>query len=99
MTFRSEKMFQAAVNDAATKFGWLHYHTHRSQHSAAGFPDLIAIKGDRLLVAELKMPGKEPTQAQRIWFDHFRGVTDDVYLWHPDDWDSDRIADILAGPV
>ncbi|MEW6583441.1 MAG: VRR-NUC domain-containing protein, partial [Actinomycetota bacterium] len=50
----SEAAFQDQVVDLARLRGWLVYHTFDSRHSAAGFPDLILARGDRLVAAELK---------------------------------------------
>ena len=65
----------------------LYYHTHRSQHSPAGFPDVVIlspIHGTRL-VAELKRERKsaKPTDPQVEWLDAFGTCGDDVYLWRP----------------
>ncbi len=65
----------------------LYYHTHRSQHSPAGFPDVVIlslIHGTRL-VAELKRERKsaKPTDPQIEWLDAFQICGDPVYLWRP----------------
>jgi hypothetical protein len=43
------------------------------------------LKGGRMIVAELKMPGKQPTEEQYFWLCAFSRLTDDVYLWYPED--------------
>jgi hypothetical protein len=53
-TDESERSFQQRVVDLATSTGWLVYHTWNSQFSAAGFPDIQAVRGPRLVIAELK---------------------------------------------
>ena len=49
-----ERELLAAVIDLARLRRWLCYHTHDSRHSAAGFPDLLLVRGRRLMAAELK---------------------------------------------
>tara|TARA_Y100000310_G_scaffold317685_1_gene370820 strand:+ start:3253 stop:3537 length:285 start_codon:yes stop_codon:yes gene_type:complete len=82
----NEEHFQLSIIELAKLRGYEHiYHTHDSRHSPAGFPDLIMLKGGRMIVAELKMPGKQPTEEQYFWLCAFSRLTDDVYLWYPED--------------
>lgn len=86
---RTEKQFQDAVRKLATTGGWLYYHTMDSRHSAPGFPDLVCVRGDTLLLAELKLLGKQPTLAQQVWLDALAQVTQvHAALWRPSDWDA-----------
>lgn len=50
-----------------------YYHPWRSDHSVSGYPDFTIVAGDWLMFAELKMPGKAPTQAQWDWLHRLRG--------------------------
>ena len=50
----TEKQFESQVKDLAKMFGWLYYHTWRSFHSPAGFPDCVMVRGNRTSFAELK---------------------------------------------
>ena len=54
----TERAFQEAVREHLLRAGWpLVYHTWSLQHSASGFPDVVALRWEpqpRLLVAELK---------------------------------------------
>lgn len=85
---RAERELQELVRQACGLGHWLYYHTHRSQHSPAGFPDVVALKGPRMIVAELKRTGQAPTPAQAAWLEAFTGVRSvEVYLWTPDDLD------------
>lgn len=82
----TEKQWQQQLVDLATIRGWLLYHTHDSRRSAAGFPDLVLLRGPRLVVAELKTdsaPG--PTEAQRRWLQAFAATGAETYLWRPRD--------------
>jgi hypothetical protein len=49
----SERDLTGYVRDVARAFGWRRYHTWISKHSAAGFPDEVLVRGERLLFAEL----------------------------------------------
>jgi hypothetical protein len=90
---KTEKAFQEAVKRFAFDHGWMYYHVYNARNSPAGFPDVTLVRvdpagaGARLVFAELKMPGKVPTAAQRQWLealDRVQHVT--TYVWHPDDW-------------
>ena len=51
----TEKAFQEQVIQLAMLCGFLQYHTRDSRRSAAGFPDLILIRDESLIAAELKV--------------------------------------------
>src|SRR5215207_7573653 len=82
---------QEHVRQAALLGGWLYYHTYDSRKSPEGFPDVLALRGDQLIVAELKSEGKDPTPAQQKWLAAFRileALLPDhisVYVWRPGD--------------
>lgn len=83
---RSERALQAAVTEALTRAGWLVYHTHDARHSPAGYPDLTALRGPRLLVAELKSATGTLTPAQQTWLAAWRRILGcEVHVWRPDD--------------
>jgi hypothetical protein len=83
---RTEKAFQAWVQQEALAAGWMYHHVHDSRHSPAGYPDTTLVRETRLVFAELKMPGKRPTMAQQAWLDALAGVTQvQSAVWNPDD--------------
>jgi len=84
----TEKQFQGQVQQLAQLCGWLCYHTWGSIHSPAGFPDLVLVRGSRLVFAELKAARGKLTAAQQQWLDALRQTAAEVYVWRPDDWDS-----------
>jgi hypothetical protein len=87
--FRNEACFQVKVEREFRKHGWLVYHTRCSKKSAAGFPDVVAARPARLVIAELKMPGKLPTPEQEHWlrlYATLRTPWVSVFLWYPADW-------------
>ena len=65
----TEKAFMQAVIDLAHLHQWLVYHPFNSRHSPAGFPDLIAIRGQRMLAIECKTDKGKVTLAQQAWPD------------------------------
>lgn len=82
----SEKALLATVTAALTHAGYLTYHTHDSRHSPAGFPDVIALKGSRCLVAELKSATGLLTPAQQTWLAAWRRILGaEVMVVRPDD--------------
>lgn len=92
----SEKDFEGQIRDLAKMFGWKYYHTWRSIHSPAGFPDCVMVRGAQLIFAELKSEKGTVSPAQQEWLDllgNAGGQDVQVYLWRPSDFD--KIAEIL----
>ena len=97
----TEKAFESQVKDMAKLFGYLYYHTWRSFHSQAGFPDCVMIRVEptpRLIVAELKtddLKNSQPSIDQWLWLYLLQQLPAPVecYLWRPGDFD--EIAEIL----
>ncbi len=83
----SEKDLQQQIEQLLQLFRWDYYHTWNSRHSAQGFPDLLALRPGRRLVAELKKEGEQPTPEQQNWLDKFEEVGFEVYVWRPADID------------
>ncbi len=92
----AEKAFQADVIKFARKNGWKHYHTYDSRRSAKGFPDLVLVRGGRLIFAELKSATGRMMPDQEEWIAALSRVGPiEVYLWRPSDWP--QIVAILEG--
>jgi hypothetical protein len=90
----TEKAFQEAVRRLALDQGWLYYHVYNARNSPSGYPDLTVVKGERMVLSELKMPGKVPTAAQQMWLDALAQVqTVSTWVWTPADWG--QIAEVL----
>ena len=95
-----ERDFQRSVVELAELLGWKIYHVANVRgrlraKSSIGFPDLLLTRAGRLIVAELKRDGREPTDAQQGWLDALAlvpGIT--VACWRPADFD--EIADVLS---
>ena len=87
--FSNEADFQAALSKVAKQLGWLSYHTRFSIDSEPGFPDLVLLRGERLIFAELKGPRGVLSEEQRQWLDRLAAVPGvESYLWRPGDWDT-----------
>lgn len=76
----TEATLQAQIEGVLKTFGWRYYHTRFSVGSAGGFPDLVAIRGPRLIFAELKRQADryQPTPKQQAWLDDLVGVGQSV---------------------
>ena len=60
--------------------------TRYVQNVRAGFPDLVLVRGDRLIFAELKRETGKLGPGQQEWLEAvevIRGV--EAYLWRPSD--------------
>ena len=79
--YKTEKEFQAAVVKHAKMVGWMVYHTWNSRHSPAGFPDLILLRHDRMVVAELKRGNEKVGNDQMLWLTAFAEAGADSYVW------------------
>ncbi len=84
----TEKQFMSQVLQLAGLRGWHSYHTHDSRRSVPGFPDLLLIRRERLLVAELKVRKNKVTLEQRAWLELFAGAGAESYVWRETDWQS-----------
>lgn len=97
----SEREFQAHVLAVAKRNGWLWFHDAatnaprvcwsckapaRGPRNASGLPDLLLVREDRILWAELKAQDGTTTPEQREWIARLRAAGQTVYVWRPADW-------------
>jgi hypothetical protein len=88
----TEAQLLANVRELAGVLGWLTYHTHRSDRSEAGFPDLVLVRRGRVIFAELKDATRKVTGDQQLWLDrlgdveHVAAAAVTVHVWRPADW-------------
>lgn len=89
---QTERSFQKQVVKLAELLGWRWYHTHRSDRSPAGFPDLVLVRpagrgrSGRVIFAELKGQRTPVTLDQRTWLTTLVEAGAEVYLWRPADF-------------
>lgn len=81
----------------AHRWDWLTYHTHRSDRSEPGWPDLVLlhVARRRLLIVELKTKRGRVTPAQQQWLDGLAAVGIDARVWRPADLASGEITRTL----
>lgn len=84
----SEKEFQDTVTDALSLFGWLWYHTHDSRRSNKGFPDVVAVRGQRVLFIELKREDGRVTVEQKDWLLKLRDAGREAFVLRPSQMDA-----------
>ena len=63
------------------------YYATPVQADGEGFPDLVLLKGNRVIVAEIKSEKGKLSDAQRDWLSAWEMTEADVYVWRPQDWD------------
>jgi hypothetical protein len=100
----TEREFMRQVLEYAKLTGWLRVHFRPAmtktgwrtavEGDGVGFPDCLLLRRNRLVVAELKTPGKSMTPAQSEWLKAFAEAGAETYLWRPADWEA--IERILA---
>lgn len=89
----TEKQWQATVERMLTLNGWRYFHAPDNRPSAngrvqnikAGYPDLTAVRGARLLYAELKRETGRTTPDQDGWLADLQAAGAECYVWRPSD--------------
>ena len=89
----SEKELQRTVIEMAKAHGWKVYFSWSSMHSPGGFPDLVMVRKDKLVFAELKSENGRVSEIQYGWLTALDEVADcnsglTVYIWRPSDLDT-----------
>lgn len=56
------------------------------QGDGVGFPDLILVRGTRMIAAELKVGRNAVTMEQQAWLAAFEVAGVPAYTWRPADW-------------
>ena len=92
-----------AVVELARLFRWQLHHCRPGRTARgwatpiqgdAGFPDVVAVRGRRLVVAELKSARGKVTEQQEKWLERFAAAGAETYCWRPGDLE--RIAQVLS---
>lgn len=92
----TEDQLLQAVRDLAKISGWETYHTHRSDRSEPGFPDLVLVRPPLVLFRELKSDTGSLTAAQVQWLHQLQASGQDVGVWRPSDLRGGAVAAQLA---
>lgn len=93
----SEKALLAHVRGAARQLGWKTYHTHRSDRSEPGFPDLCMVRKEQLIFVELKIQNESHgklTDEQTEWAMALAECVP-VLLWRPEQWLDGTVEHVL----
>ncbi len=90
----SEAAFQSRVIALAVSLGWL-VHAERAGRTAkgwrtpisgaAGFPDLVLVRG-RVVWVELKSEKGRVSPDQETWITMLAAAGQEVYIWRPSSW-------------
>jgi hypothetical protein len=99
----SETAFRATVIEGAERLGWKVWSINESVYRAlivaarelgihftppkSGLPDLILVRGDRLLFVELKSNTGTVRAKQKDWIDALAQTCAEVWVLRPRDWD------------
>lgn len=88
----TERQLQRQVEGVLTAYRWRWYHpvdnrpvNGRVQNVKAGFPDLLAVRGPRLVAIELKTEAGRVAPEQREWHTDLAAAGAEVYMWRPSD--------------
>lgn len=98
MAAKPEAGFQQQVVNLGHLFGWHIAHFTQAQirpgvcvtpakADGKGFPDLVMVR-ERIVYAELKMPGNDLSPEQSKWQAKILGAGGEFYVWRPADLDS-----------
>lgn len=93
----TEIEFTSMVLKLAKLHGWRTMHqlpgmnrrgawTTATQGDGVGWPDIVFLRDDKLIVAELKVGKNKVTPAQDEWLDAFAMAGIDTFTWTPEDW-------------
>jgi hypothetical protein len=98
----TEDDFLESIIDLAHVYGWKVFHARAArtgkgwrtpvQGDGAGFPDLVLVR-ERVIFAELKTDKGKLSELQEDWTLALNTAVQEVYVWHPSDWD--RIVEVL----
>jgi hypothetical protein len=87
-----ERELQKQVQKLLNLYGWRWFHAPDNrvanghiQNIKAGFPDLCAVKGSRLIFAELKRQTGVLHPDQIEWHEALAAAGHTVYVWRPSD--------------
>ena len=92
---QTEAEFTSEVIAMAHLYGWMAHHGRPGRIAAGwrtpisgdvGFPDLVLVRGGRLLFVELKTERGRLSEGQKDWLAALGGCVARAHLWRPRDW-------------
>lgn len=92
----TESDWQKRITDYASAHGWMWAHIPSSKYGAGdpGFPDLVLVRDERTIFAEVKLPRGQMSWEQGFWQTALLNAGHEFYLWYPRDWEA--IKELLA---
>ncbi len=93
-----EKDFQKTVIEYAKLRGWRVAHFRGAwsrdgkrymtpvQADGAGFPDLVLVRGKRVVYIELKSDKGVVSKEQEEWLHALQDANQEVFVWRPNSW-------------
>lgn len=87
----TEAQLLAAILELAGRHDWHRMHLpdtprHHPRTDNAGFPDLLLVRRDRLVAAEIKVSAT-PRPEQRAWLSRLERAGVECYWWRQGDYD------------
>jgi len=91
----TEREFERTVLETLRLFGWRFTHFRAARTSKGwrtplsgdpGFPDIVAVRGKRILYIELKAERGRLSDDQGRWLAALGLAGADVHCWRPSDW-------------
>jgi hypothetical protein len=91
----TERDFERAVLETLRLFGWRFTHFRPARTARgwrtplsgdAGFPDIVAVRDERVLFVELKAEKGRLSDEQGHWLAALGFAGADVHCWRPSDW-------------
>jgi hypothetical protein len=82
----TEDQLQMSVVQLAGLCGWEWFHDEDSRRNRAGLPDLILVRGHRLLWRELKTTTGRVRPDQKRWIALLQAAGEDAGVWRPAQW-------------
>ena len=96
----TETQLQRAIIQLAKLLGWYVYHVAKVKgqlkaETSVGFPDLVLVRGGRIIFVELKSAIGRVSKDQEEWLKRLSATKAEVWVWRPADWMSGAIEKVL----
>jgi len=106
-TLMSESDLRSQVTQLAQILGWkvAYFRTAQSQKGwrtpvgadGKGWPDLVLLKGQKVLFRELKVGYNKPSEEQVRWLDDLQTAGQDARIWTDKDWPEAVMEELRGG--
>lgn len=86
----THKQYLARIRDWCDMGGWEHFVVWDSRHSPAGWPDIVAFRGEARVAIEVKIPPDRLRPDQQHWLEVLELAGFQTYVAYPADADTIR---------